>query len=66
MVLSEKWQFLTSPRFWSVVLIALAQWLAKDGFVTTALAGFITTVAGGYTIIRTIDRNSGDALEKYK
>ena len=48
--------FLTSTRFWSVVLIALAVWLAADGFITENLATFIKTVAGGYTIIRTADK----------
>lgn len=61
-MLPEKWQFLTSPRFWSIVLIALAAWLKGDGYITEALAAFITTVAGGYTVIRTVDR-FGDKIE---
>lgn len=50
--------FLTSTRFWSVVLIALATWLVKDGYITESLGTFLQTIAGGYTIIRTVDKSA--------
>ena len=53
-----KWQFLTSTRFWSLVLIAAALWLKTDGYITAALADFISTVGGGFIVIRTTDRFS--------
>ena len=52
----SEWGFLASTRFWSLVLIAAAQWLLKDEFISPAQAEFITVVAGGFITLRTIDK----------
>lgn len=52
----NKWGFIKSTRFWSYVLIGLSVYLFKDGFISEGLATFISTVAGGFSLTRTIDR----------
>lgn len=51
-----EFEFLKSTRFWAIVIIALAGWLKTDGYITEALSICIQTIAGGFTVIRTIDR----------
>lgn len=54
----SKWEFITSPRFWALVLGAIAYWLVTDKVISAALGMAIETVAGGFIGIRTIDRFS--------
>ena len=46
-----------SPKFWGIVLTALAAWFHNHGFVFTAdaLADFLLTVAGGATGVGVLD-----------
>ena len=50
-----------SWRFWSIFLVALGRAIEQlstgEDFLKTLIA-FITTVAGGATVVRTIDRFS--------
>ena len=56
MAISKEFEFITSSRFWALVLAGLAVWLRADGYVTPAFADFIVTVAGGFIGINSYDR----------
>lgn len=56
----NKFLFLKSTRFWALVLIAIVKVLESEATIDGALAGALVTILGGFTIIRTIDRNTGD------
>ena len=59
----DKFPFLTSTRFWAVVLIAIAGYLQSAGFTwdPNALGTALKIVAGGHIGIRTLDRASEKA-----
>ncbi len=59
MTSTNKWAFLKSTRFWALVIAGLG--VASEGnFTTDAWIRGISTIAVGFTAVRTIDRNVGD------
>lgn len=55
---NETWAFLKAPRFWALVIGAVALALKADGYITEAVATAIGTIAGGFIAVRTVDRFS--------
>jgi hypothetical protein len=55
--------FLTSVRFWAIVGIAVVTGLVQAGILDKALGDTIVTILAGYAVIRTVDRNFGDAAK---
>ena len=56
--MNNKFGFLSSTRFWALVLIAIVGVLEKEGIIPFDIAGGLITILGGFTTIRTIDRFS--------
>jgi len=54
----EKLNFLTSVRFWKLVVIALAGVLATQGYIDQEIAGAIAVILGGSVVVNTVDRFS--------
>ena len=52
----EKFAFLSSTRFWAIVIIAVVGYLETQGFIGEAERTLIWTIAGGFGIVKTIDR----------
>lgn len=52
----EHLKFLTSTRFWAVVIIALSFQLSDMGLISDRLFEFLSMIAGGHIGIRTVDR----------
>lgn len=58
-----KLDFLTSSRFWAMIIGAVAIYLQSKGFIGEAEMQLIATVTAGFTLIKTIDKNMGEAKE---
>ena len=56
--MKDKFLFLSSVRFWALVLIAIVGVLKVEGIVPDEIATALVTILGGYTVIRTVDRAS--------
>lgn len=52
----NKFTFLTSTRFWALIIGALSVYLQTKGFIGDPEMILIATVTTGFTAIRTIDR----------
>jgi hypothetical protein len=48
--------FLKSTRFWAIVIIAVVGYLEMKGWIGEAEKIVIWTIAGGFGIVRTVDR----------
>jgi len=60
--MKEKLMFLTSTRFWALVAIAIVGVLDAELIISSPIAQALVTILGGFVVIRTVDRNIGDAL----
>lgn len=62
----KKFPFLTSNRFWAVVLIAIAGYLQSAGFSWNpeSLADAFKIIAGAHIAIRSIDRFGEQSSKK--
>ena len=49
-------KFLTSTRFWAMVLGAVAVYLNRKGILGDAEFALVGTILGGFIGVRTIDR----------
>lgn len=52
----DKFEFLTSNRFWALVIGAVSIYLKAKGWIGEPEMLLIATITGGFTIIRTADR----------
>jgi hypothetical protein len=52
----NKFEFLKSVRFWKITICAVAVYLQQLGIIDSALTTLIITIAGGSTVVRTVDR----------
>ena len=64
--MKTKFKFLTSPRFWAIVIGAIGLALYQDGIISQAWVTAITTITGGFTIVGTFDRNADKKVEAAK
>lgn len=55
--MNKQWQFLTSTRFWAIVIGAVSVALFQDGYLSQAWATAISVIVGGFTVVRTVDRS---------
>lgn len=61
--IKEKFSFLTAPRFWAMIIGAVAIYLKMKGYIGEAEMTLIATIMAGFIAVKTIDRNLGDAKE---
>ena len=57
--MNAKLNFLSSRRFWGLVVIAVIGVLGSEGIISTDIVSAVVIVVGGFIGIRTIDRASG-------
>lgn len=57
-MLKDKFIFLTSTRFWALVLIAIIGVLEAEGTLSAEIAVALVTILGGFVGIKTVDRFS--------
>jgi hypothetical protein len=62
----DKFSFLKSVRFWNLVIVATVivlnrQGIIVDGTLVDTITQIIAIALGGSTVIKTVDRNVGDA-----
>lgn len=49
-------RYVTSTRFWSVLIIAVVGFLTAEGEISQNVADLIYTILGGYVGLATIDK----------
>ena len=54
--MKEKFAFISSTRFWSMILGAIAIYLEQEGIISQALSQLLATVAAGFVIVKTTDK----------
>jgi hypothetical protein len=60
----EDFRFLTSTRFWAIVIGGLAIYLESRGLIGEAERNLIATIATGFTVVRSADRFSEQISNK--
>ncbi len=55
---NSKFEFLTSSRFWAIVIGALSVYLQAKGYIGQAEMQLIATITAAFTLVRTADRMS--------
>jgi len=56
--MNEKLTFLTSNRFWAVVIAAVVLYLSNKGILGMSETVFLETILAAFVGIRTVDRFS--------
>lgn len=56
--MKDKFLFLTSTRFWSLIIGAVSIYLQTKGFIGEAEMMLIATITSGFIIVKTADRMS--------
>lgn len=59
----NKFEFLTSSRFWAIVIGAVSVYLQSKGYIGDPEMMLIATITTGFTIVRTIDRVGDKKVE---
>ncbi len=59
----SEWGFILSTRFWAIVIGAVALALNQEGLLADSYMIAITTIVGGFTVVRTIDRQGDKKVE---
>jgi hypothetical protein len=60
--MNDKFAFLTSNRFWALVIGAISIYLQSKGIIGEAEMILIATITSGFIVVKTVDRNTGDAV----
>lgn len=65
---NNKFAFLTSVRFWNLVIVAVILVLKKEGIIVddtlvSTISEIVAVILGGSTVIRTVDRASEMKVE---
>jgi hypothetical protein len=55
---NSKLDFLSSTRFWAMIIGALSIYLQAKGYIGEAEMQLIATITAGFTIVKTFDRAS--------
>ena len=61
MELPTKLEFLTSTRFWAMIIGAVSIYLKTKGLIGEAEMVLIATIMAGFITVKTIDKNVGEA-----
>jgi len=61
--MKEKFSFLSSTRFWALVLGAVGIYLQAKGYIGDDERNLIATIMGGFVTVRTIDRIGDKKVE---
>lgn len=62
--MKENFAFLKSNRFWALVIGAISMYLQAKGIIGDAEMILIATITSGFIVVKTVDRNTGDAASK--
>lgn len=54
--MTEQWKFITSNRFWSICIGAIAVYLKTKGLIGEPEMLLVATITSGFVLIRTTDR----------
>jgi len=54
--MAEKLAFLTSRRFWALVLLGVVAYFKSTGQLEPGLAQLFETILGGFTVLTTVDK----------
>lgn len=63
MQLPDQFAFLSSSRFWAIVIAGLTAYAQQKGWIGTAELALIGTITGGFTVVRTVDRHTDKMSE---
>jgi hypothetical protein len=55
-MIPEKLQFITSTRFWAMVIGAFSIYLKTKGYIGEAEMLLIATITGGFVVVKTTDK----------
>lgn len=59
----SKFTFLTSTRFWAIVIAALSVYAQTKGWIGDPEMLLIATITSGFTVVRTVDRLGDKRVE---
>lgn len=54
--MNDKFAFLSSTRFWAIVIGATSFYLQSKGWIGEAEVKWIATIMAGFVTVRTVDR----------
>lgn len=54
--MANKFEFLTSTRFWAIVIGAASIYLKAKGWIGEPEMLLIATITAGFTVVKTVDR----------
>lgn len=57
------WAFLKAPRFWALIIGAVAIYLQAKGWIGESEMLLIATITAGFITVKTIDRVGDKAVE---
>jgi hypothetical protein len=57
----SSFEFLKASRFWAMVIGAVSIYLRAKGFIGEAEMQLIATLTAGFVVVRTVDKNTGEA-----
>lgn len=63
-MLPNSLKFLTSNRFWALILTGIVQALGKGGYLSPDIVSAFLVILGGFIGIRTVDRFSEKLSER--
>lgn len=64
--MSNKFAFLSSTRFWALIIGAVSVYLQTKGYIGEPEMQLIATIMAGFTVIRTVDRIGDQKVEAAK
>jgi hypothetical protein len=54
--MNEKFLFLTSTRFWALIIGALSIYLKAKGILGESEMSLIATIMGGFIVVKSVDK----------
>ncbi len=61
--MNEKFEFITSSRFWALVIGAVSIYLQAKGIIGDPEMMLIATITAGFVTVRTVDRMGDKKVE---
>lgn len=55
---ANTWSFLKASRFWALMIGAVSIYLKAKGYIGEPEMYLISTITGGFVVVRTVDRAS--------
>ncbi len=61
--MKEKFEFLSSTRFWAIVIAAVSIYAKTKGYIGEAEMVLISTIMAGFVTVKTVDRIGDKGVE---